>query len=298
MQPSAASPGAVPSAAARLRALMAQRVAVAVPGCHDALGARLIAEAGFEAVYLSGYSVAASHARPDIGLVTMTQMATHAAALAEAVELPVVADADTGYGGIANIADTVRSYERAGVAALHLEDQQNPKRCGAMASKKLVSDAEMAERLRAALAARRGDILIVGRTDAMTIGGIEETIRRCRRMAALGVDAVMAPSLSSLEEMRALVDAVEVPVLHTVAETVRPLFTQAELATTGLGLALYPITLVQAIVKLQRTILATLREQGTTAPHLDAMIRLPDLTALLGADRHAAFENDVLSRSE
>ena len=296
MQPSQASPGSGRSPAAQLRELLARRAAVAVPGCHDALGARLIADAGFEAVYLSGYSVAASHGQPDIGLLTQTQMAAHAAALVETAQLPVVADADTGYGGIANIAATVRAYERAGVAALHLEDQQNPKRCGAMASKKLVGDAEMAERLRAALAARRGDIVIVGRTDAMTIGGIDETIRRCRQMAALGVDAVMAPSLASLEEMRALVDAVDVPVMHTVAETVRPLFTQAELAATGLGLALYPITLIQAIVKLQRTILATLREQGTTAPHLDAMIPLPELTALLGADRDAAFENDIVSR--
>jgi 2-methylisocitrate lyase-like PEP mutase family enzyme len=141
----------------------------------------LIAQAGFEAVYLSGYSVAASHARPDIGLVTATQMVAHAAALVEASGLPVIADADTGYGSLVNIADTVRAYERAGVAALHIEDQQSPKRCGAMAGKKLVGDAEMAQRLRAARAARRGDILIIGRTDAMTIDACPRRCAACSR---------------------------------------------------------------------------------------------------------------------
>lgn len=286
-----------PSAATALRGLLARRNAVAAPGCHDALGALLIAQAGFEAVYLSGYSVSASHGLPDIGLITASQMVAHARALVEASELPVVADADTGYGGIANIAETVRAYERAGVAALHLEDQQNPKRCGAMASKKLVGDEEMAQRLRAALAARRGDMLIIGRTDALTIDGLPEAIRRCRQMAALGVDAVMVPSLSSAADIAAVAQAVDVPLLHTVAETVRPLQTRQELAGTGLAMALYPITMIQAIVKLQRDILATLREQGTTAPHVPAMLPLPQLTALLGAERHAEFENRVLAGS-
>lgn len=287
------SPGPVGPAASRLRALLARREAVAAPGCHDALGALLIAEAGFEAVSLSGYSVAASHGRPDIGLVTGTQMAAHAAALAQATDLPVVADADTGYGGIANIADTVRAYERSGVAALHLEDQQNPKRCGAMANKSLVSDAEMAQRLRAALAARR-DMLVIGRTDAVTLLGVPEAIRRCRCMVDAGADAVMVPSLSSLADIEAVVAAVPVPVLHTVAETVRPLFTQQQLASTGLGMALYSISLIQAIVQVQRRILAGLRRDGSTAPFVDDMLPLARLSELLGAGEHAAFENRIL----
>ncbi|MEO8279793.1 MAG: isocitrate lyase/phosphoenolpyruvate mutase family protein [Ideonella sp.] len=282
------------SAPERLAALLSRRAAVAAPGCHDALGALLVAEAGFEAVSLSGYSVAASHGKPDIGLIGGTQMATHAGALAAATPLPVVADADTGYGGIANIAETVRAYERQGVAALHLEDQQNPKRCGAMATKTLVSDVEMAQRLRAALAARR-ELLVIGRTDALTLMGLSEAIRRCQRMADAGADAVMVPSLSSLEDIEAVVKAVPVPVLHTVAETVRPLFTQQQLASTGLGMALYSISLIQAIVQLQRRILATLRNDGTTAPFVDAMLPLAQLSELLGAATHAAFENRILT---
>lgn len=281
------------SPARQLKALLDERRAVAAPGCHDALGALLIAEAGFQAVSVSGYSVAASHGVPDIGLLSATQMTASSAAIAEAVALPVIADADTGYGGISSIAATVRAYERAGIAALHLEDQQNPKRCGAMASKALVSDEEMAQRLRAALAARK-EMLIVGRTDALTIAGVDEAIRRCQRMADTGVDAVMVPSLSSLEDIERVVRACPVPVVHTVAETVRPVFTQAQLAATGLGMVMYPISLIQAVVQVQRTILAELKNSGSTLAHIDAMLPLPKITELLGIGQYEAFESQVL----
>jgi methylisocitrate lyase len=286
-----------PTPGARLRALLAQRRAVAVPGTHDALGAMLIGEAGFDAVYMSGYAVAASHGRPDIGLITADQMVRRAAEIVDAVALPVIVDADAGYGGVANIADVVRGYERAGVAAMHLEDQVSPKRCGAMAGKALVSDDEMAARLRAALRARRSpDFLIIGRTDAMTIGGIDEAVRRLQCMEAVGVDAVMVPSLSTLEECRRVSEAVSVPVIHTVAETLRPLHGQAELAASGLGMALYPITFIQGIVGLQRRMLATLRAQGSTAGFVDQMTPLPEISRLLGAESYAALEADVIGQ--
>ncbi|GAB2885311.1 isocitrate lyase/PEP mutase family protein [Paralcaligenes sp. KSB-10] len=287
---------ATPTPMARLRALLESRSAVPAPGCHDPLGALLIAEAGFEAVSLSGYSVAASHGKPDIGLISGTQMAAHAGAIAEIVSLPVVADADTGYGGISNIAETVKAYERAGVAALHLEDQLNPKRCGAMASKSLVSDEEMSQRLRAAIAAR-GEMLIIGRTDALTIAGLPEAIRRCKSMADSGVDAVMVPSLSSLEDIERVVQASPVPVLHTVAETVRPLYTQSQLESTGLGMVLYSISLIQAIVHVQRAILSELKQRGSTASFVDAMLPLSQLSDFLGARRYAEFESQVLAKA-
>ncbi|MFO1395497.1 MAG: isocitrate lyase/phosphoenolpyruvate mutase family protein [Burkholderiales bacterium] len=287
-EPHSGTPGA------RVRALLAERRAVAVPGTHDALGAMLAERAGFPAVYLSGYCVAASHGKPDIGLVTADTMIRHAAEMAAAVRVPVIADADTGYGGAANIAETVRAYERAGVAALHLEDQVAPKKCGAMAGKELVGDDEMAARLRAALRARSSpDFLVIGRTDAMTRHGLAESIRRLRKMAETGVDAVMVPSLASLEDCRAVAEAVPVPVLHTVAETLRPLHTQHELAATGLGMALYPITMVQALTALQVKILATLRDTGSTAAFEADMMGLPAISELLGASRYAAFEADV-----
>lgn len=286
---SAATPGA------RVRELLAGRRAVAVPGTHDALGAMLIEQAGFEAVYMSGYAVAASNGKPDIGLISADDMVRHARRMVEAIGVPVIADADTGYGGVANIRDVVSAYEHAGVAAIHLEDQIAPKRCGAMAGKGLVSDEEMAARLRAALRARSSpDFLIIGRTDAMTLFGLAESIRRLCKMAETGIDAVMVPSLSSLEECRAVAKAVPIPVIHTVAETLRPQFSQSELERTGLGMAMYPITMVQAIVGMQRRILATLRETGSTADFMPEMTRLPEISNLLGLERYVSFEADVV----
>lgn len=283
---------------ARLRDLLARRQAVAVPGTHDALGAMLIERAGFEAVYMSGYAVAASHGKPDIGLISVDDMVRHAREMAGAVSIPVIADADTGYGGSANIFEAVQAFESAGVAGIHLEDQVAPKKCGAMSGKALVSDDEMAARLRAALRARRTtDFLIIGRTDAMTLFGREESIRRLRKMAEAGIDAVMLTSLSSLEECKAVADAVPIPVIHTVAETLRPLHSQAELALTGLGMALYPITFVQANVGLQQRILQTLAETGSTKSFESDMASLPDISRMLGVDRYAAFEADVAKGS-
>lgn len=282
-------PGAI------LRDLLQERRALATPGCHDALGATLIEQAGFEAVYMSGYCVAASHGLPDIGLVSGTQMAERAAQILSATSLPLLVDADTGYGGVSSIAEAVRAYERMGAAGLHLEDQVAPKKCGAMAGKELVSDAEMALRLEAALKARRSrDFLIIGRTDAAGMFGIEETLRRLKAMASVGVDAVMAPALSSLEDCRRCADAVNVPVLHTVTETVRPVFPQSQLARTGLGMALYPVSMIMAITGIQRRLLAELRATGDTAACVPAMTPLPEISRLLGAQRFADFETALV----
>lgn len=282
------------SASNQLKSLLDRRNAIAAPGCHDPLGAMLIEQAGFEVLSLSGYSVAASHGKPDIGLISGTQMNRQACEVAQSVTIPLVADADTGYGGISNIAQTVMDYERSGIAGLHLEDQLNPKRCGAMASKALASDEEMSQRIRTAVAVRR-EILIIGRTDALTISGMDEVIRRCKRMADDGADAVMVPSLSSLKDIERIVRHCPVPVLHTVAETVRPLFTQTELASTGLGMALYSISLIQAIVHAQQRILAELRDNGTTSSMVSQMTPLTKVTELLGAPRYAELEARILS---
>lgn len=281
-------PGAV------LRELLARRQAFITPGCHDALGATLIEQAGFEAVYMSGYCVAASYGRPDIGLISGSQMVERAAQIVLATKLPVLVDADTGYGGISNIVEAVRAYERVGAAGLHLEDQVSPKKCGAMAGKALVSDDEMAERLKAALKARGSkDFLVIGRTDAASIYGIDEAIRRLKVMAELGVDAVMAPALSSLEDCKRAADAVKVPVLHTVTETVRPVFSQLQLSQTGLGMAMYPVSLIMAMVGAQRRLLEELKATGNTLGAVPAMQPLPTISKLLGADRYAAFETEI-----
>ncbi|MBI2231143.1 MAG: isocitrate lyase/PEP mutase family protein [Deltaproteobacteria bacterium] len=175
------------------------------PGCFDGLSARLVEEAGFEAAYLSGGAVARSMGIPDIGLVTMSETIERAAQVVSAVNIPVIADADTGYGNAVNLVRTVREYERTGVAAIHIEDQITPKRCGHLDGKEVISLAEMENKLQAALAARSDpDFCIIARTDARGVHGFDDAINRARAFVKLGVDAVFveAPqSESELEEI-------------------------------------------------------------------------------------------------
>lgn len=265
-----------------------------VPGCHDALGALLIEQAGFPAVYMSGFSVAASFGKPDVGILTMTDMVARAAQIAGATRLPVIADADTGYGGIANIAEAVRAFEHAGVAAIHLEDQVMPKRCGALPGKALVPVEEMALRLKAARRARRSqDFLIFGRTDAMTIHGIEECVTRARAMEAAGADAVMVPSLATEEELSAISGAVDVPVIYLTAETIRPIFSLEQLGQQGFAMAIYALSLIQVSAAAQTAVLQELLESGTTAGQLDRMTPFAALNKLVGVEALAGFERDV-----
>lgn len=281
-------PGAV------LRDLLAQRRAIPLVGCHDSLGAMLIEQAGFEAIYMSGYCVAASYGVPDIGLVTASQMIERAAQIVATTKLPVIADADTGYGGINNVAAAVRGFERAGVGGIHIEDQTSPKKCGAMAGKALVSDEEMAGRVRAALKARSTpDFLVIARTDALSVSGMDEAIRRARFLESLGVDGLMIPALSTLEECRQMAQAVRIPILHTATETVRGAFPQRQLAETGIAMTMYTVSLIMASVGAQRRLLEELKTTGDTVGAVPQMIPLPQLSTLLGAARYSAFEAEV-----
>ncbi len=167
------------------------------PGAADALTARLVEQAGFPAVYMTGFGATASRLGcPDVGLLTQTEMATHARDMVRAVNIPVIADADTGYGGPANIERTVREYQQAGVAAIHLEDQAIPKRCGHMGGVKLISTDEMVHRLTCALAVRGDDdLLVIGRTDALPVLGLEEAVRRAQAYREAGVDIVFIDAI-------------------------------------------------------------------------------------------------------
>lgn len=274
-----------------IRHMFARAGALPVPGCYDALGALLIEQAGFEAAYMTGFSVSASYGKPDIGLLTMTDMVQQAARIAEAVSIPVIVDADTGYGGAANIVETVRAFERAGIAGLHLEDQVMPKKCGAMAGKKLVPVDEMALRLKAARSGRKSsEFVIIGRTDAMTIHGIDEVIVRTRAMEKAGADAVMVPSLSTPSELEAVASSVRIPVIYVAAETVRPSYTRAQLLAAGFAMALYPLSLIQTTFKAQQAMLRSMVEAGDTAHLVEHMAPFADVGRLVGVERAAAFD--------
>lgn len=281
-----------------LRELLSRGDTVPVPGCHDAFGALLAAQAGFPAVYMSGFAVSASYGKPDTGRVTMTEMVERAARIVDATDVPVIADADTGYGGPSNIADCVAAFEKAGVSAIHLEDQVMPKRCGAMPGKALVPVEEMALRLAAARKARKSDdFLIFGRTDAMTLHGLDACIERAKAMEAAGADGILVPSLTTAEELSAITGAVSVPVIHLMAETIRPVFSLQELNRCGYAMAIYAISLIQVAAQAQAELLRELAETGTTAGSVARMMPFADVNRLLGVDAQAAFERSLVAEA-
>lgn len=270
---------------ARLRAALARPRITVIPGAFDALSAKLVERAGFAAVYLSGAGVSYTHlAKPDLGFVTLTEMASRGAAMADAVGIPVLADGDTGFGNAIGVQRTVREYERAGLAGIQLEDQTFPKRCGHLAGKEVTDAAEMAGKIRAAADARRdGDLVIVARTDALATHGFDEAVRRLRLYADAGADVLFAEGPTSVEELRALPPLFTKPLLANMVEGGRtPLLSASELEAMGYRIALYPNSLVRLFARQGATLLDALREAGTTAGSFGSMLSFDALNALLG----------------
>lgn len=237
------------------------------PGCYDALSARLVEEAGFPAVYMTGFGSSAGHlGRPDVGLMTMAEMVDNARRIAGAVAVPVIADADTGYGNPINVIRTVQEYERAGVAAIHIEDQVAPKKCGHMDGKQVIPVAEMAAKLRAAVDARRSpDFLIIARTDARAVEGLESAIERAGRYREAGADVLFLEAPQSVAEIRTIAAAFpDVPLLFNYAEGGRtPAVEHGLLAELGYAIVIFPISTVLAATKAMRSVLARIREDGS-----------------------------------
>jgi 2-methylisocitrate lyase-like PEP mutase family enzyme len=223
---------------------------------------------------MTGAGVAHSTlAMPDIGLTTMTEMVERARRIADACELPVIADADTGYGNAINVMRTVREYERAGVAAIHIEDQEMPKRCGHFAGKTVIPKEEMMGKLKAALDTRQDpDFLIIARTDARTAVGFEEAIERGQAYAEVGADVIFVESPKSEEELTKIGQAINRPLLANMVETgLTPLLPAAELQKLGYNVVIFPGGLARFLTRQAEDFLTTLKEQGTTASYLDRM---------------------------
>src|SRR4030043_1868377 len=203
----------------RLKALIQSKKILVAPGAFDALSARLIEAVGFKTVYMSGFGTAASiFGIPDIGLLTMTEMVGNAKRISDAVEIPVIADADTGYGNHLNVIRTVEEYEKAGSAAIQIEDQISPKRCGHMEGHKLVSPGEMVAKIRAAVKARKdGDMVIIARTDAISAEGFEEAIRRANIYREEGADVLFVEAPRDIDQLKRIPKLVKGPVLVNVA---------------------------------------------------------------------------------
>jgi carboxyvinyl-carboxyphosphonate phosphorylmutase len=269
-----------------LRTLIATARPLLAPGCYDALSARLIEEAGFAAVYMTGFgSSAGLLGRPDVGLLSMSEMADNARRIVEAVDLPVIADADTGYGNPINVLRTVREYERAGVAALHLEDQVAPKRCGHMEGKHVVPVAEMVAKVRAAVDARTSaDLLIIARTDARAVEGLDAAIERAARYREAGADVLFVEAPQSVDEIRTIAAAFkEVPLLFNYAEGGKtPPIEHALLAELGYAIVIFPIGTLLAATKAIRAVLARIKADGSPINVLPELPRFGEFLDFIG----------------
>lgn len=287
--------------AARLRDLLERSRPVVAPGAFNALFARAVEAAGFDALYLSGAGVSnALLGRPDVGLTTLTEMAETARHVCDAVSLPVFADADTGYGGPHNIARTVAEYERAGVAAIQIEDQADPKLCGHFAGKRLVSAEEMLDRIAAARDARRDpDTLIVARTDAAGVEGLDEAIARARRYGEAGADALFVEAPRTDEELaRVGAELAGWPLVANMVEFGRtPLLPADRLHELGFALVIFPGSLTRALTRRAFEVLGELRRTGTTAGVLDEMATFDEVNELLGLPEMRAWEERTIGDS-
>ncbi len=280
-----------PSAGSRLRAALDRERPLQIVGTVNAYAALLARAAGFNAIYLSGAGVAnASFGMPDLGITSLNDVCEDVRRIAGAVELPLLVDADTGFGSAFNIARTCRELARAGAAGLHLEDQVQAKRCGHRPGKALVPPEEMVDRLKAAVDARRDpSFVIMARTDAHAVEGLEAALERAHRYVAAGADMIFAEALTSLEEYRQFTARVAVPVLANLTEFGRtPLFTTAELAAVGVRLVLYPLSAFRAMSQAALAVYETIRKDGTQKGVVSRMQTREELYRVL--DYHAYEE--------
>ncbi len=270
---------------ARLRELVGASAPLVAPGAYDALSARLIEQAGFDAVYMTGFGTTASLiGRPDIGLLSGSEMVDNARRIAAAVDVPVIADADTGYGNAINVVRTVQAYEQAGVAGIHLEDQVMPKKCGHMSGKAVIPADEMAGKIRAAVEARRDpDFLLIARTDAAAVEGLSAAIDRGRAYADAGADVLFVEAPTSEDDIARVAEELRgvAPLVFNWAEGGRtPPIPLARIAELGFALVLFPIGTLLAATAGIRRLLASLRDDGV--PAVDDLPTFDGFTDLIG----------------
>lgn len=278
------------SMTSRLRILLKGQELLLVPGAWDAVSAKLVEKAGFPLIYAGGHVMAASHGFPDVGLMTMTEVIERCRLIASSVQSPVICDADTGYGDIINVRRTIREFERAGVAGIHLEDQSFPKKCGSFKGIGLIGKRDMVNKIKAAVDARSdSNFLIIARTDAFDIEGLEASIERAKAYEEAGADAIMPHNSKGLglPEMKVFTRAMKVPTIMLIAETdywVRKhdVWGAKEAKEAGFKMAILPLSLLYAAAKTMQDVLREIKTRGTTHYILNQMIGFEELTGLLG----------------
>jgi len=289
-----ASPGRI------LRDLLKNPEILIAPGAHNAFTARIIEQAGFQAVYLTGSGASMDLlGMPDLGFLTMTEMVAHARNIVQATRLPVVADADTGYGNALNVMRTISEYEKAGVAGVHIEDQVAPKRCGHFAGKEVISREEMAGKIEAALDARKDpDFLIIARTDARAVLGVQEAVERGKAYREAGADMIFVDAPESEEELRVIARSIPGPLMANLSEGGKtPLLSARELQEMGYRLVIYPRSAAGAAAKAVQELMAVLKKEGTTKSFLDRMVSFEGRNRITGLAQYQELEKKYLRKS-
>lgn len=294
MTPPTVPPQPAPRKTSRLRALLRGDAIVIAPGCFNALSALLIEQAGFPAIYVSGAALAGNFlGYPDIGLATMSEVLENARRIVDVTTLPVICDIDTGYGNAVNVVRTVREFESAGVAGVQLEDQVMPKKCGHTEGKQLIAAAEMVQKITAALDARRDpDFVLIARTDAIAVTGLEDALERANAYHEAGADVLFVEAPRTVEDMRTITRSVPGPHLANMVEGggQTPVLPAKELQSLGYTIAIYPVSLWMSSLKAMQEVLAILQEDGTTARYAARMVSFHEMFETVGRSRFIALE--------
>jgi 2,3-dimethylmalate lyase len=287
-----------------LKQLVLDKEILIMPGAFDALSARIVEQAGFKCTTLGGYPTSAVRlAKPDVSLLTMTEMVEHTRYMAEAVDIPLLVDGDTGHGNVTNVIRTVKQFEKAGAAGLFLEDQVFPKRCGHMAGKEVIPTDEMIAKLKAAVDARADqDFIIMARTDALAVHGIDEAIERGNRYREAGADLIFIEAPPSVEDMRRINREVNAPTSANMIEGGRtPVVSAKELEEIGYAVATFPLSALYAMAWAVRWVMDELSRSGTTKACFERMTLFNDFNQLVGLqgvrDVEAHYYSDLLKKA-
>lgn len=282
---------------ASLREMLVPGTARQFPGAFNPLSAKLIEEKGFDGVYISGAVLANDLGFPDIGLTTLTEVATRAGQIARMSDLPAIVDADTGFGEPMNVARTIQELEHAGLAGCHIEDQFNPKRCGHLDGKNVVELNTMVKRIAAAADARRDpNFLIMARTDVRGVEGLDAVINRAKALVDAGADAIFPEAMKDLTEFEAVCKAVDVPVLANMTEFGKSdLFTRQQLADTGVAIVIYPVTLLRSAMGEAERVLDAIAADGTQESRVDSMLTRARLYELVDYEAYNRFDTGIFN---
>jgi methylisocitrate lyase len=280
----------------QFRKLLGGKTILVAPGAFDGLSARLIERAGFPLIYVTGGGIARSMGYPDMGLLTMSEVIMRVKNIVDVTEIPVLADADTGYGNALNVMRTVREFETIGVAGIHIEDQITPKKCGHYEGKSLVSEEEMMKKIEAAREARTDpDFVIIARTDARAVEGLEKAIQRGKRYAEAGADMIFVEAPQSVEEIKKIAKSISTPLLINMFKGGKtPLVPTNELEAMGYRVAIVPSPLQLAAIHAMEELLRVLKREGTIEPFLERMTSFKERDKIVDLPKYQGFEKKYL----